>query len=136
LQRHQISSFLSRTCSWWFYFSLDYSTNPTPTQSGKISSSMNRNVLFILALIVVNRAKPKIPNDGNFIGDKLKDWQVRVADQTTCEENTVRLVQIFKSLGASLTAQSVRSCSDNSTVCYKNSRTPAGTFQIMKKYQH
>ena len=64
---------------------------------------MNRNVLFILALIVVNRAKPKIPNDGNFIGDKLKDWQVRVADQTTCEDDTVLLVKILKSLGASIT---------------------------------
>ena len=82
---------------------MDYSAHPTPTQSGEISSSMNRNVLFILALIVVNRGKRQIPNDGNFTGDKLKDWQVRVADQTTCEENTVLLVQIFQSLRTSLT---------------------------------
>ena len=82
---------------------MDYSAHPTPTQSGEISSSMNRNVLFILALIVVNRAKRQIFKDGNFTGDKLKDWQVRVADQTTCEEDTVLLVKILKSLGASIT---------------------------------
>ncbi len=82
---------------------MDYSAHPTPTQSGEISSSMNRNVLFILALIVVNRAKRQIPNDGNFTGDKLKDWQVQGADQGTCEEDTVLLVKILKSLGASIT---------------------------------
>ena len=85
----------------WIILRIPYQHNPV--RFGKISSSMNRNVLFILALIVVNRAKRQIPNDGNFTGDKLKDWQVRVADQTTCEEDTVLLVQILKSLGASLT---------------------------------
>jgi hypothetical protein len=85
----------------WIILRIPYQHNPV--RFGKISSSMNRNVLFILALIVVNRAKRQIPKDGNFTGDKLKDWQVRVADQTTCEEDTVLLVQILKSLGASLT---------------------------------
>nr|CAH0103132.1 unnamed protein product [Daphnia galeata] len=65
-------------------------------------------VLFFCGLFCAShtntiRAKRQIPNDGNFTGDKLKDWQVRVADQTTCEEDTVLLVKILKSLGASLT---------------------------------
>ena len=85
----------------WIILRIPYQHNPV--RFGKISSSMNRNVLFILALIVVNRAKRQIPNDGNFTGDKLNDGQVRVADQTTCEEDTVLLVQILKSLGTSLT---------------------------------
>jgi hypothetical protein len=82
----------------WIILRIPYQHNPV--RFGKISNSMNRNVLFILALIVVNRAKRQIPNYGNFTGDELKDWQVRVA---TCEEDTVLLVQILKSLGASLT---------------------------------
>ena len=85
----------------WIILRIPYQHNPV--RFGKISSSMNRNVFFILALIVVNRAKRQIPNDGNFTGDKLNDGQVRVADQTTCEEDTVLLVQILKSLGTSLT---------------------------------